>query len=130
MRSPVLPLQKAIYDRISGETSFHVFDNHPESEAFPYVVLGEISAVDWSDKSKPGQSVNMTIHFWSRYPGKKETAEMMDAVTAALSYPWFPSLGASFNPVFHEMELSEIFRDIDGLTFHGVLKWKYLIEEL
>lgn len=130
MKSPFWPLQVALVARIKSETNYAVYDNHPEQAKFPYIIVGEIQAQDWMDKSKPGSQVIATIHFWSQYAGKKEVAAMIDQVMQAIDYPWNPNLAPDLNVVLHQLDLSEIIVDVDALTFHGILKWKYLIEEL
>ena len=95
----------------------------------PYVIMGEVSGRDWSDKFSPGQEVTSTIHIWSDYPGRKECAEIEDAVLRALSGDAL-SLGQEFRAVYSGLDLSEIIIDIDGVTRHGVLRIRYLVEEI
>jgi hypothetical protein len=130
MKSPAWPLQTAIHSRIRATTGYTIYDNDPVDAKFPYLKIGEFDAQDWSDKSKPGQVVFATFHFWSKYPGKKEAAEMMGAVLQALTESWSPDLQPVFNVVLQTLEMNNIITDIDGKTRHGILKLKYLIEEL
>lgn len=129
MKSPFLTLHKAQYDRLKSATSYRIFDNLPEQAEFPYVVLGEVSGRDWSDKFEPGQEVFSTVHIWSQYPGRKEAAEMQDAVLRALTSSPL-ALGPDFHAVFVALDMSEMIIDIDGTTRHGIVRMKYLIEEL
>lgn len=129
MKSPALALTKWIGDKIAAETSYRIHDDHPDQPVYPYIILGGIRGTPWSDKSKPGQTVLATIDFWSRYPGKKEVAEMMGAVLEILTAT-YPALGSDFNVVFQDMETNQIIIDIDGATRHGFLEMRYLIEEL
>ncbi len=130
MRSPIWPLQEAIFARIRTATSYTVYDNDPEAKSFPYIKIGEFDAQDWSDKSKPGQSVIVTLHFWSTYQGKKEVSEMMNVVLEALTVDWTPDLTPAFRVVLSRLDMQTVIIDIDGKTRHGILKLKYLIEEL
>lgn len=129
MKSPILPLQKDARQRIEGQTAYKVYDDDPEQPVFPYIRTGEFDARPWSDKTKPGQEVLFKLHFWSQYPGKKEVAEMMDAVLRILTAA-YPVLGSDFNVVFQDMESNNIIIDIDGATRHGILEMRYLVEEL
>lgn len=130
MKSPLLILHKAQYDRLKSALSGHrIFDNLPEQAAFPYVVMGEVSGRDWSDKFKPGQAVYSTIHVWSQYPGRKEAAEIQDEVLRALTSAPL-DLNPDFRAVFEGFDMSEIIIDVDGATRHGIVRMKYLIEEL
>ena len=128
MKSPFLILHKAQYDRLKAATSYRIFDNLPEQAEFPYIVMGEVSGRDWSDKFEPGQEVFSTVHIWSQYPGRKEAAEMQDAVLRALTSSPL-ALGPDFHAVFVALDMSEMIIDIDGTTRHGVVRMKYLIEE-
>jgi hypothetical protein len=128
MKSPFLVLHKAIRDRIISATGRDVYDDFPENVSMPYIIAGEIEGRDWSDKFAPGQEIVASIHVWSKYPGKKEVAEIMDEILQALSLEPL-SLGEAFRAVCQSLDLSEIIVDIDGITRHGILKIRYLIEE-
>jgi len=128
MKSPFLVLHKAIRDRIISATGRDVYDDFPENVSMPYIIAGEIEGRDWSDKFAPGQEIVASIHVWSKYPGKKEAAEIMDEILQALSLEPL-SLGEAFRAVCQSLDLSEIIVDIDGITRHGILKFRYLIEE-
>jgi len=81
MKSPTLILHEAQVVRIEALTDYKVFDENPENEPYPYVVMGEISAKDWSDKFEDGMEVYSTIHVWSQYHGRKEADEMARCLT-------------------------------------------------
>lgn len=129
MKSPFLALHKAIRDRIINSTGRSVYDDFPENASMPYIVTGELEGRDWSDKFQPGQEVFATIHIWSDYPGKKEVAEIMNGVLQALTSEPI-SLGIEFNAICEGLDMSEIIIDIDGVTRHGILRFRYLIEEV
>lgn len=130
MKSPFLQLHQAQRDRIIAETGSNVYDDFPSQDvAMPYIVMGEVSGRDWSDKFQPGQEVTSTIHIWSDYPGRKECAEMQDKILQALSREAL-NLGQNFRAVCSGLDMSEIIIDIDGVSRHGVLRIRYLIEEV
>jgi len=129
MKSPFLVLHDAEVARIEAETSFTVYDDLPEQAVYPYVVMGEMTARDWSDKFEPGQEVYSTKHIWSQYKGKKEVTEMGDAILQALTKSPL-DLGPNFRAVLDELDTNEIIVDIDGITRHGILRQRYLIEEV
>lgn len=108
---------------------YKVFDDMPEQEVFPYIVMGEITARDWSDKFEPGQEVYSTIHIWSRYKGRKEADDMADGVLQALTESPL-DLSPNFRAVLDEFESYDLIIDIDGITRHGILRLRYLIEEV
>lgn len=128
MRSPFLILNTAIADRIELRTGREVHDDTPEKEVFPYIVMGAMHARDWSDKFTPGQEVNCTVHVWSEYKGKKEVAMICDEVLQAVTWKKL-DLGSGFNAVVDSMDDHSIITDIDGVTRHGILDFRFLIEE-
>lgn len=129
MKSPFLKLHDAQVARIEAETSYAVYDDHPEQAAFPYVIMGEMTARDWSDKFEPGQEVYSTTHIWSRYKGRKEAVNMADGILQALTKSPL-DLAPNFRAVLQELDTNELIIDIDGITRHGILRLRYLIEEV
>ncbi len=128
MKSPDLVLHGAQIARIESDTAYTVYDDHPQSAAYPYVVMGEITAVDWSAKGEPGQEVLSTLHFWSTYDGKKEVLEMYDGVLQAITRAEL-DLAPNFR-AFGYFDNWNLIIDIDGITRHGILRVRYLIEEV
>jgi len=130
MKSPFLPLLQAQRDRIVAETGFEVYDEFPgQGVSMPYVTAGEMTARDWSDKFSPGQEVRSTLNVWSSYPGRKEAVEMLDGILRALRREDL-HLGQEFRAVVSGLDLCQILIDLDGVTRHGVLTVRYLIEEV
>lgn len=130
MKSPFLPLHKAQRDRIIADTGYKVYDDFPGKDiAMPFITAGETEGRDWSDKFQAGQQVMSTIHVWSDYPGRKECLEIQDAILRALSRQRL-NLGQEFYAVYSGLDLSQIIIDLDGTTRHGILRIRYLIEEV
>ena len=128
MKSPTLAIMGAQVLAIEAATSYKIFDENPKNEAYPYIVMGEISAKDWSDKSEDGMEVYSTIHVWSRYHGRKEADEMSDMVIQALTSSAL-NLGSSFREALGRFDSYNLMVDLDGKTRHGVVRFKYYIEE-
>jgi len=129
MKSPALPLHEAQVVRLEAQTSYKIFDENPENEDYPYVVMGEITVKDWSDKSADGTEVYSTLHIWSQYHGRKEADEMSNAILQALTSSSL-DLGPDFRASFDRLDFSNLIVDLDGITRHGLLRMKYLIEEI
>jgi hypothetical protein len=129
MKSPFQPLRDAAAARIQT-TGYSVFDDFPGPDsAYPHITLGEMTGIDWSDKFTPGMEVRSTVHVWSRYHGSAEALQIMDAVLQALTNPPIVLTGG-FHLVFDRLEQKRILIDIDGITRHGIIEMKYLIEEI
>jgi len=129
MKLPTLTLHKAQVDRLESQTSYSIYDDHPENEDFPYVTMGEITARPWCDKFEDGMEIFSTIHIWSRYHGRKEAEEMSDAILQALTLSTL-DLAPNFRAALDSLDGFDLIIDIDGITRHGIMRMKYLIEEL
>lgn len=128
MKSPDLALHDALIARIESDTSYTIYDDNPQSVAYPYIVMGEMIAGDWSAKGEPGQEVFATLHLWSQYKGKKEILEIYDGVLQAITRAEL-DLGSDFNALSYYDSWNLII-DIDGITRHGILRFRHLIEEV
>ena len=129
MKSSTLALHEAQIIRIEANTDYKVFDENPENEPYPYVVMGEITARDWSDKFEDGMEVFSTIHVWSQYHGRKEADQMSDGILQALTSSTL-ELSPNFRAALDRLDDYNLIIDIDGKTRHGIMRFKYLIEEL
>lgn len=87
-RSPVSPLNKALYDRLKNKMTAPVYDYVPNGKKAPYAVLTDTAAESWSTKTVSGAEVMATIKVYSEYQGDKEVAELCDrAISAIQSEP-------------------------------------------
>ena len=86
MRSPVSPLNKALYDRLKiAVAPVPVYDYVPDGKTPPYTVMTETVAEPWLTKTIAGAEATATIKIISTYQGDKEVAELADkAITNVL----------------------------------------------
>jgi len=126
MRSPLLALQKAIYDRLSQALTCTVYDSVPQGAAMPYVTIGEDTAIDWSTKLENGQEVTHTLHIWSDYEGAKEVKQITDDVIQAITSQ--PLALEGFYMVIAALDMTEVIRDPDGYR-HAVIRFRFKIQE-
>ena len=83
-RSPVSPLNKAIFERLQSQMFTPIYDYVPVGKKAPYVVLTETAAESWSTKTVSGAEVMATFKVYSEYQGDKEVAEICDAAIFAI----------------------------------------------
>ena len=83
-RSPVSPLNKALYERLKRQLSAPVYDYVPAGKKAPYVVLTDTTAESWNTKTVCGADVMATLKVYSEYQGDKEVAELCDSAIAAI----------------------------------------------
>jgi Protein of unknown function (DUF3168) len=103
-----------------------VFDHVPQGSPFPYLAIGSVSAIPFDTKTEAGLDQNLTIHSWSRYRGLKETKDIMAAVFAVLDGQSLAVTGHTL--VLLRFEFATTFVDDDGLTRHGVQRFRALTQ--
>ena len=127
-------LQQAVFTALSGDSAVQalvgnparVYDHVPQDTTFPYVAMGEVAAADWDTKSEDGMDQTFMVHTWSRYRGMSEAKRIMGAVVDALDKVALSVTGHDL--VQLRFEFSDTFLDEDGLTRHGVQRFRALTE--
>lgn len=128
-----LDLQIAIYGALNGNLSAPVFDHVPQNQSYPYVVIGEDTFVDWSRDDKNGFEATVNLHVWDRPKGtsgkrgKQVTKEIQGEIYDILQRSNFP-IGDFGNPGM-SFEYSDVFMDSDGITYHGVQRFRVQFAE-
>ena len=124
-------LQSSVYSTLSNDNTLSstygasVFDDVPEDTSYPYITIGEDNISEFGTKDLDGTTSTMTIHIWSEYKGSKETKQIMDRIHDLLHDS---SLSVSgFNLINMRFEFSDIMRDPDGITRHGVMRFRAVL---
>lgn len=119
---------------LDGDAGKAVYDRAPQSDfselaagVFPFVVIGEDTAIEFDDDDTEGQETTLTLHAWSRYPGKKEVKQVLDAIYNALHDKPLTVTGQIVILVL--FEFMETIVDPDGLTQHGVIRFRLITQE-
>ena len=102
----------------------NIYDFVPENTAFPYVKIGDQTMVDDGTKTKKGTDFTLMIHAFSRYRGSKEIKEIMSLVYDVLHESSLSVSGAMNNMRF---EFSDIIKENDGLTTHGMQRFRVFV---
>ena len=124
-------LQTAVFSKLSTDSNLtsvlkaKVFDDIPENTDYPYVQLGEDTAIDYSTKDQTGSEVSVNIDVWSRYRGSLEAKNIMDRVHTLLHDSSLSVTGSNF--INMRFEFSDIIRDPDGITRHGVMRFRAIM---
>jgi len=142
MTFPAAPLQKAVYSTLRDDAAVvaalngeaRIYDRVPpqaspagakSGAAFPYVTIGDDQVVDDSTDCGDAYELFVTVHIWSRDVGKVASKLLASAIRAALDVPLAID---GFVVVVHEFNDARFFREPDGLTEHGVLTFRYLVD--
>jgi len=123
-------LQTTIYNAlnvsaITTTLSCGVYDEVIEGNTYPFITLGEETTIDYSTKTATGSETTINIHIWSQYKGSKQTKQIMDKVHDLLHDIDLTVTG--FNLINLRFEYSDIMRDPDGITRHGVMRFRAII---
>ena len=130
------PLQQAVYGALVGDSAMQsllgdparVFDHVPQGSAFPYLVIGDSRAAPFDTKTEAGLDQRLTLHSWSRYRGLKQIKEIMAAVLDVLDGQTLAVSGHVL--ILLRFEFATTFVDDDGLTRHGVQRFRALTQPI
>jgi hypothetical protein len=122
-------LQQAVYNTIKTPLAaltptVPTFDDVPQDQAAPYVRVGEMTEVPWDADDFVGRETTITVHSWSTYRGMKEIKDIMDTIKATLHNQQLTVTGETF--VLGFMEFSQAILESDGLTRHGVQRFRFI----
>lgn len=141
-------LQAAIYTRLAGFAPLTdllptyaysggsvpaIFDQVPQASdsgsdaPFPYVRMAGPTDFEEDTDTETGFQSTVIIHTWSRARGNEEAQEIQAQIYAALH--WYEGLavtGFGVSGIFQEF--SEIMTGPDGITRHGVQRFRVIYE--
>jgi len=110
----------AIYD--------HVPQNVDEKAKFPFVVIGDDTAVDFDTDDSVGSEATITIHAWSRQRGRLEAKNIQREIYNALNRHELDVDGRHTVDCIYEY--AESILEQDGITRHGVIRFRITTEEV
>ena len=127
-------LQKTIYAKLNTDSTIKttysatVHDHVSSGTAFPYVVIGEeTNTDDSSSKDVDFNEFTLTIHTFSRNRGRKEAKQIMARIYTLLHKASLTVTGA--NHINTRFEYSDVVREQDGLTYHGVQRFRTILHD-
>lgn len=133
MASASWALQQAIFATLTSDVGLtallggqRVYDDVPVRAEFPYVTFAQGSERDWSTGGEAGSEHALSLHVWSRASGRKETQAIIEALRAGLHDQPLTVSGHRLINLRHEA--SEVRRDGDGETYHGIVRLRAVTE--
>jgi len=127
-------LQKTIFTTLNGDStitstfSATVHDHVPQGTSFPYIVIGEETMTDESSaKTLDFNNFTLTIHIFSRNRGRKEAKQIMARIYELLHNQNLSVTGA--NHINTRFEFSDVIKENDGLTYHGVQRFRTILHD-
>lgn len=135
-RSPINPLQVAIYERLTGDATLSalvdgVYDQVPEELPRDYVRIGDHLSTPDNDLTSFGREVTETLHIWTRRRGNKlgqdiaaRVVELLDHQHRALSV-----LLEGHRVVSIRCEFDQALPDPNPEIRHHVLRFRITTEQ-
>ena len=125
-------IQEAVYNRLRATPAVvaavtGIFDEVPQGQDYPYIAIGEDTVAEWDTDGIIGFEATLTLHTWSRVPGRKQCKEIMDKVHMSLHREVFDITGGIV--VLSNVEFQETYLEADGVTRHGVQRVRLVIQE-
>ena len=126
----LLELQRSVYTALTSSAALvnqvnGIFDDVPQDVDYPFVALGDETSIDRSTKTIDGQEVTITIHVFSENKGKLVTKQIMQAIYDVLHDN--DMIVQNANLVNMRFEFSDIVIENDGVTRHGVMRFRAVI---
>lgn len=124
-------VQKALYETLTADSVLMtlvtgIYDRVPERAGVPYLVIGDLSARDWSSKSGQGAKVAVVLHSFSRSRGGKSAAAIIERVRVLTHDATLSIEGKSC--VVCRADSMAVMLDPDGQTEHGILRVEMLVQ--
>lgn len=132
MTHPALALQKAVFAALVADAGVgaaigdRIFDAAPRSAVFPYATFGDARVGDWSTGTEDGAEHRLVLHVWSREPGKAVCWAILEAIRSALHDAALDLDGHAL--VNLRFEAADVGQDRDGITWHGVARFRAVTE--
>lgn len=146
-------IQQAVYNALIGNpyvsdlVDGRIYDNVPQGTDYPYIVIGDDTTIPWDTDTETGSESTLTLHVWSRYYGRYEVKAIMEAIYTTLHRrEGEDSQQGGLTVISHSMvingvtvqvpeahvvlcehEFSESFLDPDGITRHGVIRFRIVL---
>lgn len=129
-----LELQRAVYQRLASHGPLlvllaapGVYDHVPQGgdDLFPYVVVGDSTVAPDDTDTSLGVQHTLMLHSWARHRGRAAVKEIQDQIYEALHRVHLAVDGAVF--VDGQLEIAQDFVDADGLTRHGVQRFRFML---
>jgi hypothetical protein len=118
-------IQKAIFTRLTNGLTVLVFDDVPDNQPKPYVVVGDDTVIEWDTDNNTGFESTITLHVWSDQPGRGEVKTIQGEIYDLLHRAEFSVIG--YNLINCAFEFGDTVLDVNGVTRHGVQRFRLIL---
>jgi hypothetical protein len=130
--SPSLDLQKAVIDALKASSGMEpwvadrIYTAAPASPVFPYVTIGPAEETSTPYECIDGFELSLQLDVWTRTMGYTDTKQIAAEIRSALHDAEL--VLDDFGTVLVEHEVTRFLTEKDGLTRHGVVMIRALVE--
>lgn len=134
-KSPVQPVQEAVYARLTGDTDLAslapggVHDQVPEGRTYPYIRIGDHLSVPDNDHGGFGREITSTVHVWSKARGNKAGQSVADRVVELLDHQPAQLAVTGHRVVSIRCEFDQAVADPDPQIRHHVLRFRIITDQ-
>lgn len=124
-------LRKAIYARLDNQLTASVYSYVPQDSAYPYVRIGDVSAVTIDTQSTEMQQYSVQIHSFDKSVASSSAIESLVAsVYGALHN--YPLVISSYNVVYIRQSNINIFQqgEPNDRYWHAVQVFQVVVEDV
>ena len=121
---------KAVYVALDATTGLIgiISESLSNADPFPKIWLEDGGADDWSNKDDNGLEAFVNLHVGSQKEGTKEIRGLMDKCHSALHN--VDLVLANGQSVLCQFLRHDVVIDSDGITRHGIMRFKLLVSEV
>lgn len=130
---PRMLLQRKVFELLSTDVDLKgllrgekkVLDYVPDNPEYPYVTIGDIDHNDFGSHTHDGVDSVLMIHVWSQLAGKSEAMQIQNRIyqllhDVDLQIDSFPTVNC-------RETFSQVLKDPDGKTHHGVSQYSIIL---
>lgn len=129
-----LSLQQAIFSHLQQDASVQVvlgspvrlYDDPPAMPIYPFASFGRHQSREIDGDLSAVIEQNLSLHIWSRYGGKKEGQQILDAVRKSLLS--VPSAMEGHHLVGIRTIFADVLRARNGRVFQAILRLRALTQ--
>lgn len=126
-------LQQALFTLLTNDAPLttllggaKIYDHTPQRTRPPYVTIGLTTTRDWSTSTEQGREHIVTLHSWTDSKTRQAATAIQNAIEQSVLPASLTMDDHTAVSVFYEF--SEIRRDPDGETLHGITRFRIRTE--
>lgn len=123
--------QAAIYAVLDAGLTDPIYDHVLDNVQSKYVVLGQDTYIDWDTDDTIGFEATITIHSWdnrSETRGMKPIQDLQFEIYELLHRQTLST--TNYQVVTMQQEYSETIMEADGVTRHGIQRFRVILTEV